>query len=52
MSPPPEHESTDRLPDEATGLPWPRTWPAVYRLVLMTFVLWVMLLFTLTVSFR
>jgi hypothetical protein len=34
-------------PDESTGLPWPRTWPGVYLLVMCSFVLWVALLVVL-----
>jgi len=37
--------------DEATGLPWPRTWRGVYLLVLGSFVVWVGLLVALTVLF-
>ena len=33
----------DELLDGATGLPWPRTWPAVYAVVLICFVAWVVL---------
>ncbi len=38
-------------PDEATGLPWLRTWPAVYALVLICFVTWVVLLAVLERSY-
>jgi hypothetical protein len=38
-------------PDGATGLPWPRTWPGVYALVLLCFVAWVLLLVLLEQSF-
>jgi hypothetical protein len=31
-------------PDGSTGLPWPRTWPGVYALVMGCFVAWVVLL--------
>ena len=34
--------------DDATGLPWPRTWVGVYGLVLLVFVAWVALLSLLT----
>ena len=37
--------------DKATGLPWPRTWPAVYAVVLICFVAWVVLLVVLERSF-
>ncbi len=37
--------------DGATGLPWPRTWPAVYAVVLICFVAWVSLLVVLERSF-
>jgi hypothetical protein len=37
--------------DEATGLPWPRTWPGVYTFVLMCFLAWVILLVVLERSF-
>ena len=30
--------------DDATGLPWPHTWPGVYALVITSFTLWVVLL--------
>jgi hypothetical protein len=38
--------------DDATGLPWLKTWRAVYAVVLASFVLWVGLLFALGVIFR
>jgi hypothetical protein len=37
--------------DAATGLPWPRTWPGVYTVVLICFVVWVTLLVVLERSF-
>jgi hypothetical protein len=37
--------------DETTGLPWFRTWRGVYIFVLVTFILWVVLLLALTLSF-
>ena len=37
--------------DEATGLPWPRTWPGVYLVVLGSFVTWVVLLVALEMVF-
>ena len=37
--------------NEATGLPWFRTWRGVYALVLMTFILWVLLLLALTMHY-
>jgi hypothetical protein len=37
--------------DEATGLPGFRTWRGVYVLVLASFVLWVVLLLALTISY-
>ena len=37
--------------EEATGLPWLRTWRGVYLLVLGSFVLWVVLLLALTVIY-
>ncbi len=37
--------------NEATGLPWFHTWRGVYFFVFGCFVLWVALLFALTVSF-
>ena len=37
--------------DESTGLPWPRTWPGVYALVMICFVAWVVLLVVLERSF-
>ena len=41
----------DEPQDEATGLPWPRTWPGVYAVVLICFVAWVVLLVVLERSF-
>jgi hypothetical protein len=38
--------------EEATGLPWPRTWRGVYGAVLISFVIWVALLTALTRGFR
>jgi hypothetical protein len=37
--------------DDATWLPWFRTWRSVYRFVLGSFVLWVILLTVLTLVF-
>jgi hypothetical protein len=39
------------LDDKATGLPWFRTWRAVYIFVFVSFILWVGLLVALTVTF-
>jgi hypothetical protein len=36
---------------EGTGLPGFKTWPAVYLLVLVIFVVWVVLLEALTLAF-
>jgi hypothetical protein len=44
-------ERADEPPDGATGLPWPRTWPGVYALVLICFVAWVVLLVVLERSY-
>ncbi len=41
----------DEPPDGETGLPWPRTWPGVYAVVLICFVAWVVLLVVLERSF-
>lgn len=41
----------DEPPDEATGLPWPRTWPGVYAVVMICFVAWVLLLVVLERSY-
>ena len=41
----------DEPPDGATGLPWPRTWPGVYAIVMICFVAWVVLLVVLERSF-
>jgi hypothetical protein len=38
-------------PEEATGLPWPRTWPGVYLIVMGCFVTWVALLVALELVF-
>jgi hypothetical protein len=40
------------VPDESTGLPWPRTWPGVYLFVTGCFVTWVVLLVALERVFR
>jgi hypothetical protein len=37
--------------EEPTGLPWPRTWPGVYWVVVGSFVLYVLLLALLTARF-
>ena len=37
--------------DEVTGVPWLRSWRGVYALVFGCFILWVLLLLALTVSF-
>lgn len=37
--------------DELTGMPWFRTWRDVYVLVLASFILWVVLLLVLTMSY-
>jgi hypothetical protein len=37
--------------NQETGLPWLRTWRGIYLLVLGSFLLWVALLYTLSVSF-
>ncbi|MFI5259681.1 MAG: hypothetical protein ACHQ01_08750 [Candidatus Limnocylindrales bacterium] len=37
----------DEPPDESTGLPWPRTWPGVYLVVMGCLVTWVALLVVL-----
>lgn len=39
---------TPPISDDSTGLPWPRTWRAVYTVVFGVFVLWVVLLTWLT----
>ncbi len=49
--PPDPPVPADKLPDEATGLPWPRTWPGVYVVVLICFVAWVVLLVVLERSY-
>ncbi len=47
------HDSAalDEPAEDATGLPWPRTWPGVYLLVIGSFVLWVVLLVVLEWAF-
>jgi hypothetical protein len=40
-------DRADEPPDGSTGLPWPRTWPGVYALVMGCFVAWVALLVAL-----
>jgi hypothetical protein len=37
--------------DETTGLPWPRSWPGVYVIVTGVFILWVVLLTTLSLIY-
>ncbi len=49
--PPRPPDPADEPPDEATGLPWPRTWPGVYAVVLIGFVAWVVLLVALERSY-
>ena len=49
--PPHPPDPADEPPDGATGLPWPRTWPGVYAVVLICFVAWVVLLVALGRSF-
>jgi hypothetical protein len=41
----------DESQDGATGLPWPRTWPGVYAVVLICFVAWLLLLIALERSY-
>jgi hypothetical protein len=48
----PASESNRARPDEGTGLPWPHSWRGVYLLVFGCFVLWVTLLYALTVAYR
>jgi hypothetical protein len=57
VSPPARHERTPPVPEpsaqtEDTGLPWLKTWPAVYAFVLAGFLLWVGLLYALSVLYR
>ena len=49
--PPDPPDLADEPPAEATGLPWPRTWPGVYAVVMICFVAWVVLLVVLERSF-
>ena len=49
--PPHPTDSADEPQDESTGLPWPRTWPGVYAVVMICFVAWVVLLVVLERSF-
>jgi hypothetical protein len=37
--------------DELTGLPWLRTWRGVYLFVFGCFILWVVLMLALTMSY-
>jgi hypothetical protein len=37
--------------EASTGLPWPRSWPGVYWVVVGSFVLYVLLLVLLTAKF-
>ena len=43
--------SAAKLGDEATGLPWPKSWPGVYALVVGCFVTYVVLLVVLKQAF-
>ena len=52
FGPPHQAGPADKSPDEATGLPWPRTWPGVYAVVVICFVAWVVLLVVLERSYR
>jgi hypothetical protein len=49
--PPHSPAIADEPQDGATGLPWPRTWPGVYVVVLICFIAWVLLLVVLERSF-
>ena len=49
--PPDAPAPADQPPDDATGLPWPRTWPGVYAVVTICFVAWVVLLVVLERSY-
>ena len=49
--PPHPTDPADEPQDESTGLPWPRTWPGVYAVVMSCFVAWVVLLVVLERSF-
>jgi len=49
--PPHPTDPADEPQDESTGLPWPRTWPGVYAVVMICFVAWVVLLVVLERSF-
>jgi len=44
-------ESFSDSQDEVTGLPWLCTWRSIYLFVFGSFILWVLLLLALTVSF-
>jgi hypothetical protein len=47
----PADPSTEPDADASTGLPWLRTWRAVYLFVIASFVLWVALLLALELVF-
>ncbi len=49
--PPDTPTPADEPQDGETGLPWPRTWPGVYAIVLICFVLWLVLLVVLERSY-
>jgi hypothetical protein len=49
--PPRPPDPAEEQQEGATGLPWPRTWPGVYAVVLFCFVAWVVLLIVLERSF-
>jgi hypothetical protein len=46
----PSDDTTDAA-DQATGLPWPASWPGVYLVVLGCFVTYVVLLVALKQAF-
>ena len=50
--PPQPLDPAEEPQEGATGLPWPRTWPGVYAVVLICFVAWVVLLVVLERSYR
>jgi hypothetical protein len=49
--PPDPPGPADGPPNGATGLPWPRTWPGVYAVVMIGFIAWVVLLVVLERSY-
>ena len=48
---PPFDSDAEKSEDRSSGLQWPSTWRGVYLVVLGSFLLWVGLLYALSVTF-